>query len=726
MKKTLLLLSFLGSFYSISQIIFSANTEADLKVLKGVLKENGGIPNEMLLESYPIYRINGAYFLSVLTKVSPLFSVSEVKKKGVIFGSQIKDIVSLKLPLSDLENALMLSGVTYLEMASKIKPDLDKAVKDTRADSVQYGFGLPQSYTGRNVLIGITDWGFDYSHPMFYDTLMGQSRVLAAWDQYKTSGPAPSGFSYGTEYDTPAELMAAQSDTVNIYSYATHGSHVAGIAGGGGAGTAYRGVGFDAQFLFTTFLIDNGSVLDAYAWMYQKSLDEGKRLVINQSWGLHHIGTLDGNSLLSQALDNYSDLGVVFCSSAGNNGGVNFHIKHTFTGETIKSRVSFNSYSSPATMWGQSLSMWGEEGNSFSSGILVLNSSNVEQNESPWYSTSSTLDYVDTFLVVGVDTIFYNISADDVHPLNNRPQMRLRVKCTNTSLKIVMKSMADSGIVHYWNVVELTSDVGNWGLPFSSLGAGYVTGDANYGISEPACTKKVISVAAYSSEYLNSTGTGYLGGTIAGFSSFGPTLDERVKPDISAPGVNIGSSISSYTDNNYTLLTSVDFNGRTYPFARFSGTSMSGPMVAGIVSLILEANPLLSAAQVKQIITQTARTDNHTGVISQEGSLRWGWGKIHAYKAVQLALQTTGVGVLPQKEKEEVRVCPNPVTDQLTIVHTGEEKITRIEIVAIDGSVKTMMNTKEVTVPTAHLQAGYYFLRLSFGEKMVQVPFIKQ
>lgn len=726
MKNILLLLTFVGSLYSFSQTVFPATTKGDFIEIKEALKKTKGIPDQNLMLAYPIYKISGNYYLSVLCKVSSSFNTTEVREKGILFGSQIKDIVSMKLPLNDLNNALSVSGVKYLEIASKIRPYLDKAVKDVRADSVQYGLGnLPQSYTGRDVLIGITDWGFDYSHPMFYDTLMNQSRILAAWDQYKTSGPAPSGFAYGTEYATPTDLDNAQADTANIYSYATHGSHVAGIAGGGGAGTSYRGVAFDAQYLFTTFLVDNSSVLDAYAWMYQKSQSEAKRLVINQSWGLHHIGTLDGNSLLSQALDNYSDLGVVFCSSAGNNGDVNFHIKHTFTGETIKSRVSFNSYSSPATMWGQSLSMWGEVGNPFSAGIIVLNSSNVQQNESPLYSTATTSSYIDSILVVGSDTIFFNLSAEDVHPLNSRPHMRLRVKCTNTNLKIVMKSMAATGTVHYWNVVELTNDVGNWGLPFSSLGTGYVTGDKQYGISEPACTQKVISVAAYSSEYYNTSGN-LTGGAIASFSSYGPTLDERVKPDISGPGVNVGSSISSYTDNSYTQLTSVVFNSRTYPFARFSGTSMSGPMVTGVVALILEANPELSPAQVKEIIKLTARTDNNTGVIPTEGSVRWGWGKINAYAAVQLALQTEGVGFNEIKKSFDLVVFPNPANDKLYISHSSNESIEMAELVSIDGKINQLAVGSDESIDVSNIEAGMYFLRLTIGGESTQVSFVKQ
>ena len=260
---------------------------------------------------------------------------------GIMVGANIGDIVSLKIPVSLLNSISSLPGIKILQLSGKIKPNLDKAVKDIGADSVHMGINLPQGYTGKNVLIGITDWGFDYSSPMFYDTLLQNTRILAAWDQFKTSGPAPLGFSYGTEFSSSPEFITAGSDTVNIYSHATHGSHVAGIAGGSGAGTIYRGVAFESQYLFATFLVDEGAVLDAWEWMYQKSLTEGKRLVINMSWGLYHLGTLDGNSLLSQAIDTYSLQGVVFSNSGGNNGNVNFHIKKTFNNDSIKSRIEF-------------------------------------------------------------------------------------------------------------------------------------------------------------------------------------------------------------------------------------------------------------------------------------------------------------------------------------------------------------------------------------------------
>ncbi|MBO4403081.1 MAG: S8 family serine peptidase, partial [Bacteroidales bacterium] len=114
---------------------------------------------------------------------------------------------------------------------------LHRAVPDGRVDSVWNGTNLPHGFTGEGVIIGVTDWGFDYTHPVFYDSSMTRYRVLGAWDQFRTAGPAPEGFSYGTEIMGKEALLAAKCDTSNVYQYNYHGNHVASIAGGAGAGT---------------------------------------------------------------------------------------------------------------------------------------------------------------------------------------------------------------------------------------------------------------------------------------------------------------------------------------------------------------------------------------------------------------------------------------------------------------------------------------------------------
>jgi hypothetical protein len=319
--------------------------------------------------------------------------------------------------------------------------------------------------------------------------------------------------------------------------------------------------------------------------------------------------------------------------------------------------------------------------------------------------------YLDSFIVAGVDTIFFNLTADASHPLNGRPHFRLRVKNENTQIKISLKATAPSGTVHFWNVTELSNDVGNWGQAFQATQSGWVNGDRNYGISEPACTEGLISVAAYSAEYVSSGGTP-LGGAIASFSSYGPTLDDRIKPDITAPGVSVASSISAFTDNDYTAITTVDFQGMTYPFARFSGTSMASPAVAGVVALMLEADPTLSPAEVKEIIKLTARTDNNTGVIPPGGSLRWGAGKVNAYLAVR---DIFGLSSVSESGQRQIAVWPDPVHDELYIEIGASGGDLQLRVLDVTGRTMLLMDrimTDRLTLDTRHWPSGMYFVQL--------------
>ena len=722
MKKYLIFFFILSALrFTYSQVKLDALDRDDLKLIQSKLSMQNWEANEAQLERYPITKIKQKFYFSFLGKINQQFNPQNLSDLGVMVGKPIGSVVSLKVPLNQLATITSLPGLESMQIAAKVENLLDKAIIDIRADSTHAGIGLPEGYTGKDVYIGVTDWGFDYTSPMFYDTTLSESRIIAAWDQFKTSGPSPNGFNYGTEYASPQSLLSAESDTSNVYNYGTHGTHVAGIAAGSGAGLAYRGVAFESKLLFVTFTFNVASVLDAWEWMYQKALADGKRLVINMSWGIYHFGTLDGTSLLSQAITAYTDLGVIFVNSGGNNGNVNFHLKKTFSNDVLKSKIDFYDYNANANMWGQSIHSWGEVGNNFSNGIIVTNSAGLVLVESPYYATNNTPSYIDSFIVAGLDTVWYNISADAAHPLNNKPQMRLRVKNTNTSLKILLKSTADTGTVHYWNLTELTNDVGNWGMPFSTSGSGTSAGNNLNGISEPACSDDVITVAAYATQYSASNGS-LVGGGIASFSSIGPRYDGAMKPDISAPGVAVISSISSYTDAAFTSSGSVNFNGRTYHFAKFSGTSMSSPMVAGVAALILDANPYLSARQVKEIIMETARQDNITGIIPVEGHTRWGAGRVNAYAAVKLALQTIGL----EEPKNDLMwsVFPNPVANELhfTIV---EELPKQAEIVNLNGQVnlRAIINGK---LNVSDLSPGNYFIRLQINGKIEQLQFTKQ
>ncbi|MBN1136665.1 MAG: S8 family serine peptidase [Anaerolineae bacterium] len=121
--------------------------------------------------------------------------------------------------------------------------------------------------------------------------------------------------------------------------------------------------------------------------------------------------------------------------------------------------------------------------------------------------------------------------------------------------------------------------------------------------------------------------TNTAGDTIATFSSRGPaSVTGSIKPDVSAPGANVRSSVPT--------------NG----YANYSGTSMASPHVAATAGLIWSAAPELRGnVQVTEwIMEQTAdvKLDSQCGPEGPPNNV-YGWGRINAYNAVDYALGET-------------------------------------------------------------------------------------
>jgi minor extracellular serine protease Vpr len=656
--------------------------------------------------------------VALLAKVNEAFNSDALTHLGISTGARVGNIVTLRTTKNNLPFLETYAGIEYLEMAQRVSPNLMRVIPDLRADSVYTGHGLDAGYTGKDVIIGVTDWGFDYTHPMFYDTALQHTRIIAAWDQFKTSGPAPQGYNYGTVYEGESELLTAQSDTSNIYGFATHGTHVAGIAGGSGAGTAHRGVAYEAEFLFVTFLVDEAAVIDAFEWMKTKAETLNKRLVINMSWGLYNLGPLDGTSLVSLAIDELSQEGVIFVTSGGNNGDITFHIKKEFREDTLRSKIDFWRSSDP-NRYGQSIMAWGTDNSPFAASIEVYDAAKNKLTESPTFRTEGSVNK-DTFMTIGSDTVFYKVALDGQHPLNAQPTIRFRIRSENNSLHIALKAHAATGTVHFYNVADLTTHVGNWGMPFTAWKDGWAEGDNKYSLGEPASTRSVITVAAHQSEVRTSGGT-VGGGFLANFSSYGPTIDERMKPDVSAPGVSVASSVSSFTNRNYDLLQNISFQGKNYPFSRFSGTSMSSPATAGVVALMLQANPNLWYDEAIRILHNTAREDNRTGDLSEKGDTQWGWGKVNALAATQAAeYKFAGIRNLIEPSSS-LYLFPNPAQNTLRLNSTSTHEVyiySSTGQVILNGSLG---NSLPLDVST--LTNGIYLLRFADSHS-VSIPFM--
>jgi subtilisin family serine protease len=321
-------------------------------------------------------------------------------------------------------------------------------------------------------------------------------------------------------------------------------------------------------------------------------------------------------------------------------------------------------------------------------------------------------------LIIGADTYHFDVAIDESHPRNNRPHIRLRIDYPPSG-NIVLNAAANSSTVHFWNVLETTTGVGNTGWDFNDLLPGFVPGDNQYGIGEPAASKDAISVGAYLANLdLNGQKVTY---DIAGFSSLGPTLDGRTKPDLCAPGVSVASSISSFTDRSYSPVESITFNGRTYDFAKFSGTSMASPVVAGIVALMLEANPYLTPSEIKEILQETCRYDDKTGDLSSGPNNTWGYGKVSAYSAVQRAAQLNGV--FRSTLSDQVSIYPNP-SERIVRV-SSPELIQRLELWSIDGKKVFELNNSESEFSTQGLAPGVYHLWIYTESSVVIKQLIK-
>jgi subtilisin family serine protease len=166
--------------------------------------------------------------------------------------------------------------------------------------------------------------------------------------------------------------------------------------------------------------------------------------------------------------------------------------------------------------------------------------------------------------------------------------------------------------------------------------------------------------------------TNYTTDAIADFSSRGSVLGDPtapaglLKPNISAPGVSIRSALR---DGSYGSL---------------SGTSMAGPHVAGLVALLISANPKLEGLinRLEDIIEQTAvpkTTTEGCGLDSPTAvpNNTFGWGRIDAWAAVREALPPKAendFAVTPQRTAVTISVLANdtdPDGDQLTITSVG-------------------------------------------------------
>ena len=163
--------------------------------------------------------------------------------------------------------------------------------------------------------------------------------------------------------------------------------------------------------------------------------------------------------------------------------------------------------------------------------------------------------------------------------------------------------------------------------------------------------------------------------TIAGYSSRGPRRDNadgnplnELKPEVTAPGTNIiqaEACVTSGTCNNFLGGDASD-NGYT---GRGSGTSYATPSVSGIMAMMIEANPDLSPAEIKEILKLTAERKGEASApdVDPFWNRDFGFGMVDAYAAVSMSFDLKYQGLTGEVDvTTQVHIMDSNTSDGIT------------------------------------------------------------
>jgi hypothetical protein len=139
-------------------------------------------------------------------------------------------------------------------------------------------------------------------------------------------------------------------------------------------------------------------------------------------------------------------------------------------------------------------------------------------------------------------------------------------------------------------------------------------------------------------------------------------------------------------------------------------------VVAGVVALLLEANPALTPQQVISVLQQTAIVDGFTGAVPNN---TWGGGKVNAYQALRLVLQQNSVGAVTATTLP-ARIYPNPGRSHFNIgLMLDAAAQVRLEVFDLSGrrlyeeSWNAPAGYAAHAFPLENAVPGVYFARLS-------------
>ncbi len=535
---------------------------------------------------------------------------------------------------------LAASFLTWLVVFPALSMDLVRQKAGVDAAVAQFGV------TGRGVIVALLDRGIDWKNADFRNA-DGTTRIAYIFDLTDDTGATASGNTYGmgTVY-TRQQINQALTNGTSLATRDAvgHGTTTSGIAAGNGRGLAggkYRGVATEATIIAVKVTADGVPAHDgepeeaafyqparipvAINFVRDKARELGQPAVMLLNLGSQG-GPTDGTSDLARKVDATVGPGIpglVFVSGPGDDGGVDNRAGGTVpAGGSVAIQIQKGNGTAPLAF-----DAWYPDADRFNVTIQ-----GPVGTFGPYVSpaTNSALNQQTT------TDFFYDHRGSGVTAWGaqtGKRQIFIRLTgAAGTYTVTLTGATVTSGRFHaVLNPATIHAPYNtNKFLTNVEAGSIWDVATARNAISPNAYVNKTtwtdIDGVARS---LNGEGNP---GEIWKGSSIGPTFDGRLGIDVSAPGSNL---VTTYNPKSYfaTFRGNLIRDGNGL-YGVTGAVSAAAPAVTGIIALMLQANPSLDAAQVKQILQQTAKSDAFTGTVP---NTTWGYGKVDALGAVSRA-----------------------------------------------------------------------------------------
>lgn len=583
------------------------------------------------------------FYYPLIIQINDDRAVGELTEAGAVIYYRRSDYLLADVPKSALD---IIDGSMFVDVAAISRPTAlttDVARDFANVNAVHSSANSMLTYDGAGVVTGICDMGFDPSHIAF-------SNRLAMYSVYNEFIASREVYAPGSDLQTVADLPGTDD------ADETHGTHTTNIMAGGRDNNPYYGAAPSSTLAVSTSSLSDMALLCGIEDIIAFAKEQNKPAVINLSVG-SYLGPHDGTDIVNRYIDLLSKDAII-CFAAGNYGARFNCLKYDFTADDTQFGSNFDGYSSwNGTNISGYMDFWSADNQSFEMQFVVYDRNEKQYiYESDWFAGSD--DEGEISLQNGDNDVWdlafsdsYILAAWGLNKDNNRFNLSLGFKINPTETTSGGGARYAAG----WRIrgkdgqhIDAYSD-GIYSY-FRRFAPDMLPGNGDGSISNLCCNRNVVSVGACNSRNVVPIVGGddkiyeFSTSTVANWSAYGSTVDGRNLPLICAPGNMIVSAESAAfaenhpTDYDESYQTTVD--GVTYNWIPWCGTSMSSPLVAGIIALWLQADPTLTVANVIDVMQSTARCD-----FADIADPRWGAGCIDAYAGLKYLLED-GVGTV--------------------------------------------------------------------------------